>query len=372
MPNPREFLIIFSIVGLVLPITAFHFVQPLSGDLTRIGLLPERAFGWNIEQPTIVPRIATVGNVGEAEILIAGDSFSISGAWQAYAFSPEQKYMTMRLGRICRDLPEFIGALGKPPKTLIIEAIERSAYDTLVADCANTSLQTLNGNRNGELSERPQQDLLGGVFASGVAGEPELNGDRKRSIFGGVFGYKYMVGSALYYLSPGDQERPGSYGGVRVRSVDDGCAFFSHRECGYGLFLGDDFTSRPLSTEDAASAKLAIVNTVFERVIVVVVPDKSSVYLESREQAERKDQTLRLFGQKSRVEVVPLQVGFYDAKSRIKDLYLPDDTHLSTAGYRELAAQIAAHARGNALGVDLHANKRPVASRDVWPVSFVN
>src|SRR6266567_4048894 len=41
------------------------------------------------------------------------------------------------------------------------------------------------------------------------------------------------------------------------------------------------------------------------------------------------------------VDVIPLHMEFYEAKSRIKDLYLPDDTRLSTAGYRELAAHVA-------------------------------
>jgi hypothetical protein len=202
MVRPREFLVIFSLIGLALPIAALHFVQPLSGDLTRIGLLPERAFGWNIAQPTLAGRPATVDKLGDAEILVAGDSFSISGVWQAYAFSSERKYMTLRLGRICRDFPEFLAALGQLPKMLIIEVIERSARDELAVDCVKSSLQTLDGKQ--ELRNDRQQDILGGVFASKIGGEPELRADRQRSIFGGLFGYKYILGSASYYLFPGN------------------------------------------------------------------------------------------------------------------------------------------------------------------------
>ena len=341
MIKARGFLIIFSVIGLVLPILALHFVQPLSGDLTRIGLLPERAFGWNTAQPTLTGRTATVDKLGDAEILIVGDSFSNGGTWQAYAFSAERKYMTLRLGRICDDFPEFIAALGKPPKILIIEVIERDSRNILAVNCVKSSLQALDGKH--ELRNVRQGDVLGGVFAPKIGGGPELRSDRQLSIFGGVFGYKYIFGSALYYLFPGNQHRPGTYGGVRVQNVDGGCAFFSHRECELGLFVGDDFTLGRLGGDDLQSTKLTVVTRLFERVLVVVVPNKSSVYLESRDQAQRKDESLRLFGQNLGVDVVPLHVAFYEAKSRIKDLYLPDDTHLSTAGFRELAVHLATH-----------------------------
>jgi hypothetical protein len=128
-----------------------------------------------------------------------------------------------------------------------------------------------------------------------------------------------------------------------VQNVDGGCAFFPHRECEIGLFLGDDFTFASLGGDDLQSTKLTVVKSMFERVLVVVVPNKRSVYLESRDQAQRKDENLRLFGQNLGVDVVPLHMAFYEAKYRIKDLYLPDDTHLSNAGYQELASHIATH-----------------------------
>ena len=332
--RPREFLMVFFVMGLVAPIAVLRFLQPLSGDLTRLGLLPERAFGWNIAEPIIAGRSATVEKLEDAEILVIGDSFSISGVWQAYTFSPERKYITLRLGRICRDYPEYIASLGKPPKTLIIQVVERNARDVLTVDCAESLLKTVDG----------RQELRGGrplVLAHKDSDEPHT-GDRPKSILDGVFGYKYVVGSALYYLFPGVQHRPGSDGGVWIKKVDDGCRFFSNAECEFSLFLGHDFT-RPRLGEDFRSHKLATVKSTSERVLVIVIPDKSSVYLESRDQALRKDEALRLFGRQLAIDVVPLHTAFYDAKFRIKDLYSPNNSHLSVAGYRELATRLAAH-----------------------------
>jgi len=354
MVTPRRFLFIFLVVGLVLPILTLIFVQPLSGDLTRIGLLPERAFGWNTAQLTVAGRAATVEKLADAEILIVGDSFSMSGVWQRYVFSSERKYITLRLGRICQDFPEFIAtAFGKPPKILIVEVVERIARDVLTVDCPKTWFVTLDGKQ--EIRTDWQRLMPGGVFANKLGGDAELRSDRQRSIFGGVFGYKYVLGSAWYYFFPGDQHRPGSNGGVWVQDVAGGCAFFSNRECELGLFLGDDFTRLPLSSNDLHSTTLTVVKSVFEKVLVVVVPNKSSVYLESREQARHKDENLRLFGQKLGVDVLPLNVAFYDAKARIMDLYDPDNTHLSPAGYRELAMHIATH--------DFHLRDSPLPSR---------
>src|SRR5438067_5273960 len=104
------FLIVFSLVGVAMPLLVLHFLQPLSGDLTRLGLLPERAFGWNAEQPTVTGRSATVEKLEDADILVIGDSFSVDGIWQAFAFSPARKYITARLGRICGDFPEYLAA----------------------------------------------------------------------------------------------------------------------------------------------------------------------------------------------------------------------------------------------------------------------
>ncbi len=314
---------------------ALHFLQPLSGDLTRLGLLPERAFGWNVAQPTIVGKVGSVERLGDAEILVIGDSFSISGVWQAYAFSPEQKYTTVRLGRLCRDYPQYIASLGKPPKTVIIQVVERNARDVLAVDCAESLLKTVDGK---------QELHTGGpkLLARKNPDDSQQSSDRQKSMFAGTFGYKYVLGSALYYLFPGVQHRPGSDGGVWIKQVENGCRLFSHIECELNLFLGHDFT-RPRLGDDFKTGKLATVKSSSERVLVIVIPDKSSVYLESREQALRKDEALRVFGRQLAIDVVPLHAAFYDAKFRIKDLYSPNNTHLSIAGYRELATQLAAH-----------------------------
>jgi hypothetical protein len=247
--------------------------------------------------------------------------------------------MTLQFRRICRDFGNTSAATGTSAKLLIIEVVERDAHDALATDCATSLLLTPDGRRRvGE----DQLAFLGGASAASAAPDAGVDGYRERGLLGGTFGYRYVIGSALYYLFPGDQHRPGANGGVDVRRVDDGCTFFSNRDCNYGLFLGDDFTFQPLGAGDLVSTKLKAINGRFHRVLVIVVPNKSSVYLEPLSEARLKDASLRLFGERLNVDVVPLYEAFHHARSRIKDLYLPDNTHLSIAGYRELAAHVAA------------------------------
>jgi hypothetical protein len=67
-------------------------LEPYDGDLTRVGALPERAYGWTGTKPRFVPEAARYWRKGEpiasAEVLVLGDSFShqsqLGFGWQNY------------------------------------------------------------------------------------------------------------------------------------------------------------------------------------------------------------------------------------------------------------------------------------------------
>lgn len=73
-------------------------------------------------------------------------------------------------------------------------------------------------------------------------------------------------------------------------------------------------------------------NDIGKRLLVVVVPDKSSVYKECiPHSVEALDVTKILI--QSGVNTPDLISEFKRARNQITDLYLPDDTHLSTIGF---------------------------------------
>jgi hypothetical protein len=304
------------LLGVLAPLSAMVFVEPAAGDLVRIGFLPAREFGWQAPQPPLVRRTSSASGA-EATVLVIGDSFSGIGLWQDVALSGE-KYATYGFGQICTDIGETLGKMKLGPKTVVIQMVERYFDDRFFGGCDKSRLEDAAPNA---LTSDPVQ--------------------RDQSILHGNYGAKYVVGSLFYFLHPGEQHRPGHSGGVDVAPVENGCLLFSNRECAYGLFLGDDRlrTELPLAKHVSPVFDFLRQGGV-ERIIVVPIPNKTSVYLQSIQDAKRKDTYLEEFAKRNGIEVVLLNQRFFADRNRVKDLYLPDDTHLSARGMQVLGGYI--------------------------------
>src|SRR5947207_3379072 len=56
-----------------------HLLQPLSGDLTRIGWYAENDYGWNAPKQRFDPPLAEEGRLdGRYDVIAVGDSFTAS------------------------------------------------------------------------------------------------------------------------------------------------------------------------------------------------------------------------------------------------------------------------------------------------------
>jgi hypothetical protein len=79
-----SFLKAFIVVGL-LPVLAMLavgiYLQPLEGDLTRVGRVSERSWGWT-KPRTVIDQLANVPTP-ETKIIVIGDSFSMGSLWQS-------------------------------------------------------------------------------------------------------------------------------------------------------------------------------------------------------------------------------------------------------------------------------------------------
>ena len=111
------------------------YLQPLYGELTRLGYYPEREFGWNDPQvvfPNIKPAFLTsLDNKNSYyDILVLGDSFSFArpeAQWQNYlAAATGESVGSLDIYKV--SLSQVLASkefLEHPPKVFIFEAVER-------------------------------------------------------------------------------------------------------------------------------------------------------------------------------------------------------------------------------------------------------
>lgn len=75
----------FSVSGLIFLAfvsVGWFLLQPLSGNLTRMGNLAERDFGWNSIQPQVMVKEQQLQT---PQVIVIGDSFSEQNIWQSVA-----------------------------------------------------------------------------------------------------------------------------------------------------------------------------------------------------------------------------------------------------------------------------------------------
>jgi len=84
MPYTRYFLFAAALPLLVVMALGWY-VQPLSGDLTRLGHLPERDFGWRAPQARVP--VAPHDPQAKPVVAVLGDSFSERNIWQSMAMA---------------------------------------------------------------------------------------------------------------------------------------------------------------------------------------------------------------------------------------------------------------------------------------------
>jgi hypothetical protein len=87
-PSPQKYLaLVLCLVlsGLSALVGLSFYVQPLEGDLTRMGGYAERDFGYNMPRQTLAGGTVLPNTYDRYyDVVVIGDSFSKSGLWQSY------------------------------------------------------------------------------------------------------------------------------------------------------------------------------------------------------------------------------------------------------------------------------------------------
>jgi SGNH hydrolase-like domain, acetyltransferase AlgX len=334
----KNYLAIFSITAL-LPIIIFgaigFFLQPLSGDLTRLGRLAERDFGWNVPQPIV--EVFPMNRAEVADVIVLGDSFSQPNVWQSITVQRTKlklltfSFLNMREPGCIEQWVKSIPVRYPSAKTIIIETTEKSFLDRFNVDI----------NKCRGLSIFPYTYIPG-----------QTASERQH-------GYKDIMPDPIYALraafnSDLQNNKAARSGDTIIQPLNRNDLFSNHRAdllLYYKTEL-DKKNWKPLEIETALNRissleQIAAANKM--QFIINIVPDKSTIYsrfFKNQEEISilsnlQKELRLR------NIRVIDLLPTLNANVESIKDLYLPNDTHFSTSGYILMGEAIAQELSNN-------------------------
>ena len=318
-----------------LPVLAFFVIavplnlyfEPISGELTRIGHWPERDFGWQQPQPVVVVH-ANGSFISNPDVVVLGDSFTHPNIWQSYlAESRNLKILSFQYQDVaCVDNWLHWVAEQRYPnlRTVVIETVERG-FVPLFRNLNICPRRTPKSFQLSETNVAPTRQQKGLTLDAG-----------------------YLILTATNTLRAAWSD--GSMVSGQVINVPLSTdKLFSNRKANRLLYFAEDELKRSWSDKDqtAAVANLKRIQDNLAkkglRLVVIVVPDKSSVYRPYLANDASKvgypdvSEQLKTAG----VNNVNLLSYFQHAAGETVDLYLPNDTHLSTQGYKLMASRVA-------------------------------
>ena len=298
------------------------FFSTYQGDLTRIGKWMEADFGWQEPQAVIDPKFLISSNISEADTLVIGDSFSENLHWQSVLTQSGQKVATLtwsQISNICEDFPKQLKASGFKGKTLVIESIERIA-DRQLKSSANCKIgKPIPPNTSRTSNPLPEninlipQFSIQGQFIAGLETIFHTVAIRLNTAYINIYNFKSK--------------------GTKIYPIENGCNYFSNRLCQFGLFFHEDYEQPVLDAQSIQYLETTNKRLNLYQVIWVIVPNKSSIYQRNRSEQFWVDLNKKKLGPN-------LYSIMQNKKSDIKDMYAPNDTHLSITGYTLLGNEI--------------------------------
>ncbi|MES2720065.1 MAG: hypothetical protein V4624_04150 [Pseudomonadota bacterium] len=334
--NARRFVggFLLGTLLLLLPgVILSFYLQPLNGGLTRIGHLAERDFGATQPQPPLL-RQANDAATTDADILVLGDSFSDSNAWQTeLSKHTGLKTLSYHYDELpCLDYwleQAASGKLSNKARTLIIQSSERDfmrRFTEQSSACEPAPLQASTIAAETLTSQRSRLDLL------------PMN----------IMHVLKTLSNHLAMSNKSGKDRFQRTIMVNLTRND----LFSNRLSGHLLYYAVDIERREQywspERADQALAYLARYRDMAAargvRLLVIAIPDKSSVYapwiaagqLPLMPGYNLHPRLASQFG-----HYADLLTPFREAAGKSTDFYAPNDTHLSLDGYRLLGRFLA-------------------------------
>lgn len=311
------------------------WLQPVSGDLARIGGYAARDFGWNDPQRRFDPPLARQGRYDRYhDVLVIGDSFANLGGgaqWQHWlARRTGWSIATLDKNRISVDAILASEAfLRTPPRVVIWNVVERWVDEDAAA---NT---TCDGFLRARALAQPPQLPLRPIDATPVPVARNTGPQGVNPGFVRIWLRKNLLRIAGIDWSNSDSQ-PESFPIAR-----DG--LFSSSESRRILVYRQDRRKAAWSAQTIARIRcgLAHLRERFEangktRFVTALAPDKSAAYRPwLRDPAAVAAGRLGEILDASPVPDARLDRALARAIARgVRDVYLPDDTHWGSAGHR--------------------------------------
>lgn len=314
----KTFCIGFAIISALLVWTLFTPVP--YGDLTRIGRLSEDQFGWRQQPPAMDPALLHAVPLDQADVLVVGDSFSMTFYWQADLVRAGYKVATTywgEIGYLCGNFSNWVRAAGFRGRLVIVESVERALDERLRRSEACPQMV----DRRLQLKTEP---FLGPLTQKPAGG---LN-----------WGAKLTTGAITWSntrraLRESGDTRHGEQ--TLVRNVPDGCRQFSHPLCTKAPFFQEDLDNGPLTAETFARLQRVDAAHPTLDLLWMVIPNKTTVYLDPQYSSAFVE------GLRAHPELGPDLFAFAQrVRHEVVDFYFPNDTHLSMHGQVALGREM--------------------------------
>jgi hypothetical protein len=333
MVKHKKFVKIF-LAGYVLMLLsllpALYFAN-YSGELARVGNLPEFYFSWSSDQKQAKPENVKSVLMKDADVLVIGDSFSGGLQWQSVLVESGLRVKTIGWpeinGAICADFSNWLQAQGfKKGGLVLIQSAQRGIHNRLnpSVSCQKTQSELYRDNQT-----------QGGPLPSSFAMTKWF--DFNESIFSGLNTFKNIF--IAKWVDEYNFNPPNASHSIKMVKIKDGCQLFSNRLCDKALFLNQDFDAPELTHTYFPMMEKINRQMSGYRTVWVIVPDKSTIYLNRPgnfwTQLEQMNLGPDLY--------TPLQLKKYE----MKDLYGPNDSHFLSSGYLALGELVLEYLRAS-------------------------
>ncbi len=334
-----------GLLALVLvPVTVLFglnlYLQPLSGDLTRVGSYAENDFGWNKPQLEFQQALFARGPYDRPyDVVVLGDSFSLQAprlAWQNYLVAAKSwSVITLDINETSLtkvlNNPVFQKS---PPRVFILETVERELPRRIKSEqsCEEKALPDSHAAAAASLPdavtihERDLRGLAKPVERDTASRDIKLGYVRDylwRGLLRALFG-KARVDAETVALSRNAPFSSSTRDAMLVYKKDFRKAQW-WREMGVPqISCRIDRMRRQLEANGRT------------RFVLMVAPDKLTAYADFLRDKDLRNLSALPELSRELPEVMPRLDGALTAAIRKgeQDVYLPDDTHWGSSGYR--------------------------------------
>ncbi len=312
------------------------WVQPIEGDLTRLGGFTENDFGWNEPQQQFSSMLYTFDEGREYkqyyDVVVLGDSLSITfprAQWQNYfVHQTGLSLVTYKIDDI--DIESFVASPAykhHPPRIVIYETVERSFVD-----------RTNSWNKGG-CRTAPTSAFKGSPLEIRPGNQP-LSSHTRNTRNGPLHP---NLSSGAHYLKRLIKKTINNKSNQAIKIALNRNDLFSNQQSGHLLVYRKDFKRYQVSKKDLNEAVcgLSYIQNIFQQhgktfFIGMVAPDKLTTYMDVYKNFDHdKIHWMEEIKKHRELNVPNLNVALKNESARgAWDVYLPNDTHWGSAGQR--------------------------------------